>query len=138
MSGHAMTRRQLLASGASATTALVLSRFAAAAGTFSGDPTEVSTFYDPRFPASRILADALPGALQLQAAPGDPLQLLSQIRDGGNRSRPRRLQGVTTETLPFCLEQMARRHHEVRFESQRIDRDLFAWSLEMHPRASAV
>jgi hypothetical protein len=138
MFNHAMTRRQLLASGVSATTALVLTRFAAAAETFSGDPTEVSTFYDPRFPASRTLAGTLPGASQLLAAHGDPSRLLAEVLGGSNTNRSRRLQGVTTETLPFCLEQMARRQHEVRFENQRLDRDLFVWSLEMQPRTSAV
>jgi hypothetical protein len=134
---HAMTRRQLLASGISATTALVLTRFVATAGTLT-DPTEVSTFFDPRFPASRTLAARLPGASQLLAAHGDPSRLLAQILGTTNVNRSRRLQGVTTETLPFCLEQMARRQHDVRFENQRLDRDLFVWSLKMHPRASVV
>jgi len=131
MFNHAMTRRQLLASGVSATTALVLTRFAAAAALTV--PSEVSTFYDPRFPASRTLAGTLPGASQLLAAHGDPSRLLSEVLANANGHRPRRLQGVTTETLPFCLEQLARRHDEVRFENQRLDRDLFVWSLEMAP-----
>jgi hypothetical protein len=137
MPSHAITRRQLLASGASATTALLLGRFAAAAGTLTAASADIPTFYDPRFPISRTLAGALPGASQLQAVQGDPSLLLTQLVAGSTGRQGKRLQGVTTESVPFCLEQMARRHQEVRFDSQRLDRDLFAWSLEMDPRPSA-
>jgi hypothetical protein len=137
MFNHAVTRRQLLASGVSATTVLVLARFATAAGTLSDHP-EVSTFFEPRFPTSRTLAVTLPGASQLLVATGDPSHLLAKILGSGTLDRPKRIQGVTTETLPFCLEQLARRQHEVHFESQRLDRDLFAWSLQIRPRTAAV
>lgn len=137
MPGNAITRRQLLTSGVSATTVLALSRFAVAAGNLTAIAADIATFYDPRFPISRSLAGALPGASQLQAVEGDPSRLLTQITADSSGRQRKRLQGVTTEAVPFCLEQMARRHHEVRFESQRLDRDLFGWSLEISPRPAA-
>jgi len=129
MSSNAITRRRVLASGASATAALALSRFVAATEAGVSTRAKVLTFHDARFPRARALASELPGAMRLQAVDGDPSSLSTHIRPGAVGSSGVRLQGVTTESLPFCLEQLARHHYGARFESRRLDRDLFVWSL---------
>jgi len=138
MPSNALTRRGLLATGVSTAAALALSRFLTSPEVRAADSADVRTFYDPRFPRSRDLADALPGAPPLYAVSGDPSHLLAHIPGGRPRTRDLRLQGVTTETVPFCLEQLARRHHEVRFESRRLDRDLFVWTLTIRAPAAVV
>jgi len=132
-----ITRRGLLATGMKVTAAWVLAgSLASAAGQQRGG--KPVTFYDPRFPRSRQLARELPGVTRLRAVRSDPSHLLAQIASGGARPRGWYLQGVTTETVPFCLEQFARSYHDVHLESRRIDRDLFAWSLTLRVRSAAV
>ena len=128
-----ITRRHLLTTGMKVTAAWVLAgNLAFAAG--KGQTGLLVTFHDPRFPRSRRLARALPGATALHGVHGDPSQLLARIASGRPGRQPWRLQGVTTETIPFCLEQFARGYHDVHFENRRIDRDLFAWSLTLSGR----
>jgi len=109
---------------------------AVAAG--KGQTGQIVTFHDPRFPRSRRLARALPGAIRLRPIHGDPSNLLTRIASGCPGRQPWRLQGVTTETIPFCLEQFARGYHVVHFENRRIDRDLFAWSLTLRGRPATA
>jgi hypothetical protein len=129
MSGSGITRRHVLASGATITTALALVGQGAAAEARSAHTGDIVTFYDPRFPQARPLARTLPRASVLLAVGGDPSRLVAQIANRRERAGLR-LQGVTTETIPFCLEQCIRRDRNVRFESRRLNGDLFAWSLE--------
>jgi hypothetical protein len=138
MPSNAMTRRRLLATGVTTTAALTLSRFVAASALLPQATGEVRTFYDPRFPSSRQLARALPGAAQLLAVHSDPSQLLARMTPDAVGVREVRWQGVTTESIPFCLEQLARRHHDARLESRRLNRDLFVWSLSIRLRSSAA
>jgi hypothetical protein len=138
MSSNAITRRRLLATGMSSTAALALGSFLASSAALAQEPTQIVTFYDPRFPRSRQLAGALPDASRLRAVRGDPSQLLAQLAPGAMVARGTRWQGVTTETIPFCLELTARRHHDVHLESRRLDRDLFAWALSMPIRPSTA
>jgi hypothetical protein len=62
---------------------------------------------------------------------GDPSRLVAQIATWLTERAGLQLQGVTTETIPFCLKQHMGHDRIVSFESRRLDRDLFAWSLEI-------
>jgi hypothetical protein len=84
------------------------------------------TVYDPRFAAAEPVAFELAGAGRLLPTNGDPTVLLTLLNNPGRDAVPR-LQGVTTESIPFCL------HHWVpgrRLNQRRLDRDLFVWLLE--------
>jgi hypothetical protein len=131
MSGDAITRRRLLMAGVSVSAAMALGRGLASAETLSVSTGGILTFYDPRFPRSQQLARALPDAGRLNTVQGDPSHLLAYIVSGGPVCHGLRLQGVTTESVPFCLGQFARDYHDVCFHSRRLNRDLFAWSLAL-------
>ncbi len=134
MPSNAITRRSVLATGITTAAALALGRVAASAEVAGIALRDIHTFYDPRLRASKELAGALPGASQLQAVFGDPAPLLSRLMPALRDARPLRLQGVTTESIPFCLEQLSRAQPEARLQSRRLDRDLFAWSLTVRSR----
>lgn len=140
MTDELISRRRLLATGVQASAALAVAGTlgpAAASAAGAGDAASAAealpatlTFYDPRFPVSRLRARALPGRPQLRPIQGDPgalLALVTEARAGGVR----RLQGVTTESIPFCLKEFAGRGRGVRLECRRMDRDLFAWTLTL-------
>jgi hypothetical protein len=134
----AITRRRLLATGVNVTAALALGSEFATAEPVAAEPTDVVTFYDPRFPRSQRHARVLSGTSRLYAIGGDASPLAAQIASGGPRGRGLRLQGVTTESIPFCLEQFAGPRHDVRIETRRLDRDLFIWTLSLGGRTSAA
>ena len=90
-----------------------------------GEP--VTTLYDPRFPAARVLALGLAGADRLSTIGGDATLLLQKWVDRRAADPSLRLQGVTTESVPFCLQQLAPR---ARVTQRRVDRDLFIWTFE--------
>jgi len=86
-----------------------------------------TVLYDPRFAAARAHAGALAGSSHaLRAVSGDPTALALELAAGAG---PHRLCGVTTESVPFCLSQLATRDPRSRLTLHRIDRDLFAWQL---------
>lgn len=136
-----ISRRRLLAGGVQASAAMAvagaLGPVVASAAAGVGDAASVAavqpatlTFYDPRFPVSRLRARALPGRPELRPIQGDPtalFALVTQARAGGVRH----LQGVTTESIPFCLKEFAGRGRGVRLDCRRMDRDLFAWTLTL-------
>jgi hypothetical protein len=137
MAGSGITRRHVLATGATITTALALGGHRASAEARAAHTVDIMTFYDPRFPQARPLARTLPQASVLLAVGGDPSLLVAQIAHRRERAGLR-LQGVTTETIPFCLEQYTRQERDMHFESRRLNRDLFAWSLEFGARCTAA
>ncbi len=123
-----ISRRQFAqgAFGSAAALALVsavepLDAFAAASA------TEVVLF-DPRFPAARSYAARWADAGALRAFEGDVSDLVLSLWDPGRRL-PTRLRGVTTESIPFCLRELTTRTGRPVLEQQRLDRDLFAWTL---------
>ena len=85
------------------------------------------TVYDPRFAAAEPLAFELAGAGRLLPTNGDPTVLLMQLNNRGPDAVLPRLQGVTTESIPFCLHQWIPGR---RLSQRRLDRDLFVWLLE--------
>lgn len=137
----------LAAAGASAS-ALPLAQLAGL-GTLASPADGSLVLFDARFPEARELAGRLatrpagsavrtgdaardaalapPGAASsLQAVDGDATALVQAVLEG---SGPRRLSGVTTESVPFCLSQLSTRGARPQLTLKRLDRDLFAWQL---------
>lgn len=119
-----LNRRQFIGATADAALLGVLAASFRPLAALAAADGAVTTFYDPRFPAAQLRALELAGAGQLCAVNGDPTELVMQA------TRTQRLQGVTTESVPFCLRQLAPR---ARLTQRRIDRDLFEWSFEARP-----
>jgi hypothetical protein len=130
MSTDLISRRQLLASGVTATAALAVAGVLQPGTASAAEAPAIPTFYDPRFPVSRRRARALPGRPQLRPIHGDPTAALALVA-GARASGQRRLQGVTTESIPFCLREFAGRGPGVRLDCRRVDRDLFVWTLTL-------
>lgn len=137
MADDVISRRRLLAGGVQASAALAVAGTLGPAAAGVGRAASAAalqpatlTFYDPRFPVSRLRARALPGRPQLRPIQGDPTALLALVA-GARAGGARRLQGVTTESIPFCLKEFAGRGRGVRLECRRVDRDLFAWTLTL-------
>jgi hypothetical protein len=87
----------------------------------------VPVLFDERFPQARAHAAKLAGEHQpLQAVPGDATQLMQSFATGRG---PRRLIGVTAESVPFCLSELAPRDRRPQLTLKRLDQDLFAWHL---------
>jgi hypothetical protein len=89
--------------------------------------TGVPVLFDERFPAARVHAEKLAGAGQpLQSVAGDATEMMQAFATGRG---PRRLIGVTTESVPFCLSERAPRDKRPQLTLRRLDQDLFAWHL---------
>jgi hypothetical protein len=93
----------------------------------AGSPGATVTLFDPRFETAQSLARDLAGGAPLQAATQDPTDLVLQYVAAADAGAPLRLQGVTTDTVPFCLRQLL---PDATFTERRVDRDLFIWTLE--------
>jgi hypothetical protein len=134
MTADTISRRRLLARGLHASAGMVLAGTVGAGGRRAADPLVaaaiIPTFYDPRFPAARRRALLLPGRLLLRSIRGDPTAVLGLV-SGARGTGLRRLQGVTTESIPFCLREFAGRGRGVRLDCRRVDRDLFVWTLTL-------
>jgi hypothetical protein len=83
--------------------------------------------YDSRFPKSRAAAELLAPHSKLRAIAGDVSDLVPIIG-----STPLDIAGVTTESVPFCLEQLLSFAHRPVLNMRRLDADLFAWTLKSH------
>ena len=124
---EAWSRRRFI--GASADTALLATVAGALKplAAMADLPTATVTLYDPRFESAHELARDLAGGAPLQAAAHDPTDLVLQHLAAAESGAPLRLQGVTADTVPFCLRQLL---PDARFTERRIDQDLFIWTLE--------
>ena len=94
------------------------------------DGGRAPVLFDPRFPAASLAAQRLVEGATLLAVGGDPTDLLDASGTSRAIASDRVLRGVTTESVPFVLEQALARHGRPRLTSRRLDRDLFAWQLE--------
>lgn len=89
--------------------------------------TGVPVLFDARFPAARAHAEKLAGMRQsVEGMSGDATDLMQAFADGRG---PRRLIGVTAESVPFCLSELSPRNKRPRLTLRRLDQDLFAWHL---------
>ena len=113
---------------------------ASAAGTsagLAGDQT-IFTLYDPRFFKSRAAAELLAPRSTLRPIAGDVSELVPILLSTEARSAPIDVAGVTTESVPFCLEQLLSFSHQPVLEMRRLDADLFAWTLKFVRRTPGV
>lgn len=83
------------------------------------------TLFDHRYDRARDLALQIANGGPLQAMGADPTEIALWLASRARSGRTR-IQGVTTESVPFCLRHMNPR---ARLELNRIDRDLFTWVL---------
>ena len=95
--------------------------------TLAAEGSAAAVLYDSRVPAARPLALELAGHGRVLAADGDATSLVRQWADRSGGDAQPHLQGVTTESLPFCLQQLA---PQGRLTQRRVDRDLFVWTFE--------
>lgn len=117
------SRRRFLGVSADAAVLAAVAGALKPLGVMAGEDAATVTFYDPRFAASLELARSLgPGSVPRPAGT-DPTDLVLQLV----RAPAARLQGVTPESVPFCLAQLL---PGARLTQQRVDRDLFIWTLE--------
>lgn len=109
----------LAAAGATAATLPSLTALPSATG--------VPVLFDQRFAAARAHAEKLSGSpAGVQPLPGDATELMQAFAAGRG---PRRLIGITAESVPFCLAELAPRNKRPRLTLRRLDQDLFAWHL---------
>jgi hypothetical protein len=124
-----MNRRVFLqrTAGATALAAATSSIAALPALTALSSATGVPVLFDARFPAALVHAQKLAGSQQpLLALPGDATELMQAFSSGRGA---RRLIGVTAESVPFCLSELAPRNRRPQLTLRRLDQDLFAWHL---------
>jgi len=126
MGSKALSRRQFIGASAEAALLGALAATLKPLSAFALDEGAISTLFDPRFPAARTRALELAGAGRLCPTGGDPTALVLQALQG-RPAAARRLQGVTTESVPFCLRQLA---PHAQLTQRRLDRDLFEWRFE--------
>jgi len=124
-----MNRRAFLQATGGVAALAAASASAAALPTLTAIPsaTGVPVLFDARFPAARAHAEKLAGLRQsLDPLPGDATELMQSFANGRG---PRRMIGVTAESVPFCLTELAPRDRRPHLTLKRLDQDLFAWHL---------
>lgn len=127
-----MKRRLFLK--ASAASALVPSALAApgAAGAAQGDIEAHRFFYDPRFADARAIASIASG----DATPvdGDVTQVWTQGLKRLSQKRALALSGVTTESFYFCLKTLLQAEAQIDTRFDRVNTDLYIWSIRTDPK----
>ena len=98
----------------------------------SSDGADAGVLFDPRLPRSLIAARAAFRASRYQPVGGDATQLATALFTQAGPGHIV-LRGVTTDSIPFCLEQCARLG-TAQLRMDRLDRDLFIWRLEVNHR----
>ncbi len=121
MLNEAVSRRWLVRGVLGVAGSLVVARLAAA-GARGCAAAPRRTFFDARFPRAAALASRLAHDGVLEPIGGDPTELVLWV---ASLHEPR-IAGVTTGSVPFALRQL---RLPGRLTVERIDRDLFAWSL---------
>ena len=135
-----MNRRQFVQ--VTATSALVPGALLAASGAFSGGGGLAwdYVFFDERFAAAQRWAREL--GLRVEPIPvqGDVTGIWINGLARVSRAAPLSLQGVTTESFHFCLRILLGDHATVATRLQRLDRDLYAWSIrtDTHPQKGTL
>lgn len=126
-----MNRREFAQVTALAWPLLTIGRDVACAAEAPRAPAIASfAFYDARFPQALKVALRLGARSAWRAMSGDPaVEWQQMLRPALSRDRLLAT-GITTPSVPFCLEILAREHAVVLMTRQRIDRDLIHWTLE--------
>lgn len=124
-----MNRRRFIQSACVTTVACVVVTGEAEAGTGLAGAQTMFALYDPRFPQSRAAAESLAPGSTLRPIAGDISDLVPIVLSTEVRGAPLEAVGVTTESVPFCLQQLLRLDPRPVLEMRRLDADLFAWTL---------
>jgi hypothetical protein len=123
-----LSRRHFIQSTSSIAASMGLLGIATPALARSGDGP-LLTLYDPRFGQARQMAAAASPGSSLLTVDSDITDLAEVLLTNAAQSGPVVIAGVTTETVPFCLQQLASAAGAACLESARLDRDLFLWKL---------
>ena len=91
------------------------------------------TLYDERFARAFKLASRMAGSGALRVVQGDATSFASLLHRNDTVAAPIVIQGVTTESVPFCLHQLCRTGQRPALQIQRVDQDLFTWTLRSEP-----
>jgi hypothetical protein len=84
--------------------------------------------FDRRFERAAGLATRMAGGRSLRAIAGDATELALWLQSRARLGRRACVRGVTTESVPFCLRQIAPR---ASLAIERIDHDLFSWAVRL-------
>jgi hypothetical protein len=126
----ALDRRQFIC------TSFDLALFAAMASAGVATPALASparpgrlTLFDGRFPAAREAALAWANGSPTRAVGSDITDAVLELSALMHRATSCQIAGVTTEQVPFCLQQLAGNPRQTRLTLRRLSRDLFEWTL---------
>lgn len=126
-----MDRREFVQKGLGAAGLLAMGPTAALAA--GKDPLAARhvVVYDLALTRARQIAIDLPGGERAVGIHGDPTVLLEHVERLQRQQLPPALvTGVTREAAPFCLQSMLR-VDVAAMSLQRIDQDLFLWTLKL-------
>jgi hypothetical protein len=94
------------------------------------------TLFDGRFPAAREAALAWANGSPTRAVGSDITDVALDLSALMQAEAPCQISGVTTEHVPFCLQQLARNPRQMRLSLHRMNRDLFVWTLTNEGRSA--
>jgi hypothetical protein len=124
-----MQRRLFIQSGLAVVAASLGSSRAGTRADTADRAAATLTFYDPRFPKSREAANEFQPGSPLRPIQGDASDLAILLLTLATAHQPLIVAGVTTESIPFCLQQMPCSSSAMPLQMQRLDGDLFVWRL---------
>ncbi len=87
------------------------------------------SLYDPRFGPARNVARALAPWASLHPVQGDVTDWVEGLLTRARGLSRFAIVGVTTDIVPFCLQQWVGFAGTSRLESQRLNTDIFTWRL---------
>jgi hypothetical protein len=128
-----MSRRQFVHSTLEITAIVAATGAAAHALASAARESGVYTLYDSRFGPALDAARALAGESRLQAVSGDVTDFAPALLTRTRVNQTLTIRGATTDSVPFCLEHLARSLGTPRLTLQRLNRDLFNWTLTVLP-----
>jgi hypothetical protein len=128
-----MSRRQFVQSTLEVTAMVAASGAVAPLVLCSARRSSVYTLYDTRFGPALDAARAMAAGSPLQTVGGDVTDLAVSLLTRTRANQTLIIRGATTDSVPFCLEHLARSLGTPRLILQRLDRDLFTWTLIVLP-----
>lgn len=120
-----ISRRAFIGTTLGTAGALAIATDVLASTTLPADSAAV-TFFDHRFEHAREIATKLAAGGRLEAVNGDPSDFATWMQSQSLKASRPRIQGVTAESVLFCVRQLNPRKQ---ISITRIDRDLFVWSV---------
>jgi hypothetical protein len=94
-------------------------------------------FFDERFPKARLTTISWSASNRLIGIQGDITPVWGNGLNRMTRHHPLRLRGLTTQAFLFCLRILACEHADLDVQAQRIDRDLWQWTILTTPKLTA-